>query len=66
MGLQGEDHWKQTSGSLVDLWLDHSTADGMNGTYSAFLYAGKAVALLKDFGHRAKANATAKMFMYLP
>lgn len=38
----------------------------MNGTYSAFLYAGKAVALLRDFGDRAKANSTAKMFMYLP
>ena len=68
----GEDHFRQDhcaggpDASTVDLWLDHTTADGLNGTYSAFLYARKAVALLEDFGRRAEANATAKMFIYLP
>ena len=68
----GEDHYQQDhcaggpDKSTVDLWSDHAPGHGLNGTYSAFLYAGKAVELLSDFGTRAKANASARFFLYLP
>ena len=68
----GEDHYQQDhcaggpDKSTVDLWSDHAPGRGLNGTYSAFLYAGKAVELLSDFGARAKANASARFFLYLP
>ena len=68
----GEDHYQQDhcaggpDKTTVDLWSDHAPGRGLNGTYSAFLYAGKAVELLSDFGTRAKANASARFFLYLP
>eukprot|EP01079_Euglenida_sp_SAG-EU17-18_P005624 gene5624-5587_t len=50
------------------LWVQQRRlpAFGENGTYSALLYAGRAVKLLEAFGERAKANASARFFLYLP
>jgi hypothetical protein len=67
----GEDHNNQMGiaggpSGIVDLWQNHGPAFGQNGTYSAELYGGHAVALIDGWAARAKANASAKMFMYLP
>ncbi len=60
----GEDHWTQSNGDVVDLWLDDAPAWGLNGTaYSCDMYSGKAVSLIED--HAANYPAQG-MFMYLP
>eukprot|EP00666_Eupelagonemidae_sp_cell4sb_P014037 gene14037-7221_t len=67
----GEDHFQQNKvsgaadASLVDLWDTEEPAWGMNGTYSASLYAGRAVGLVADFARRAAVDASLRFFLYL-
>jgi arylsulfatase B len=68
----GEDHFQQNhcaggpDAERVDLWDGRQPAWDQNGTYSAFLYARRAVELLRDFGGRAAQNRSLHFFMYLP
>ena len=60
----GEDHWTQSNGDVVDLWLDDAPAWGLNGTgYSCDMYSGKAVSLIEEHATRYPSQG---MFLYLP
>jgi len=62
----GEDHWNQHSGDLVDLWHGEGPAWGLNGTYSGYMYARFATAVVTNFTAARKKDGTSKLFMYLP
>lgn len=63
----GEDHFKQDHCAggplpgLVDLWENHGPAFGQNGTFSTWLYARKAVSII-----RAHPDDGTPLFMYIP
>lgn len=69
----GEDHFKQNNcaggpvASRVDLWEQSAPAFNQNGTYSAYIYANKAVQIINNFTTVSRAaDPEAKLFLYLP
>jgi len=56
----GEDHFTQRSGPAVDLWQGRGPAFGRNGTFSTFIYAGRAVELIEAH------DPAVPFFLYLP